>query len=254
MIQKNDNGSEKGMMVVETTISFTIFVMVVFCIICLIDIFTIHNKIQFAINGAAHEIACYSYLYSASPLQDAENKLNADGSPYTQPIDTTVSNVVESYNKITSLYQQMNGGNVDIGSIEETGNSVSQSISSTVDLLSNPKETLIGGIYISADYVGSSVKKSIASAAVETLTRKYLSSPEISAEQLLKNYGILSKLDFSDSSMMCDDKRRLIDIIVSYDIDMKIVQLLIPSAKVHVVQRVTIPAWLDGDHKTLKDY
>ena len=255
MIQKIRNSSEKGMMVVETTISFTIFIMVVFCIVYLIDIFTIHNKIQFAINGAAREIASYSYLYSASHLQDAENTIHADGASYTQPINTTVNNVVDCYNNIVSLYQQMNEGTVTMESVQESGESVERSISDVTGLLRNPKDTLIGGLYISADYGEYSLKQTIGSGAAELLTKKYLETQTAtSATLLLKSYGIKDELDFSDSSILYGDNGQLIDIVVAYDINMEIVQLLIPSAKVHVIQRVTIPAWVDGDGITLNDY
>ncbi len=64
--------NESGMMVVEAVLSFTVFIMVVSAIVYLITIFTLHNKVQFAINSAAHEMASYTYLYQASGLRDAD--------------------------------------------------------------------------------------------------------------------------------------------------------------------------------------
>ena len=55
-------GAESGMMVVEAVIGFTTFLIVCLTIIFLINIFMLHNRIQFAINSAAHEIAAYSYI------------------------------------------------------------------------------------------------------------------------------------------------------------------------------------------------
>ena len=81
---------QKGMMVVEAVITFTVFLMVVIAIIYLINVFIIHNKIQFAMNTAAHELASYSYIYQALGIRGAEQQIDADGKPYTTPIDDKI--------------------------------------------------------------------------------------------------------------------------------------------------------------------
>ena len=48
--------NESGMMVVEAALSFVVFIMVCLAIVFLINIFTVHNRIQFAINSAAKEL------------------------------------------------------------------------------------------------------------------------------------------------------------------------------------------------------
>ena len=94
---------QKGMMVVEAVITFTVFLMVVIAIIYLINVFIIHNKIQFAMNTAAHELASYSYIYQALGIRGAEQQIDADGKPYTTPIDDTATQVVDTLNKIQTL-------------------------------------------------------------------------------------------------------------------------------------------------------
>ena len=55
--RKTSSDSENGMIVVEAVITLTIFIMTVALIVYLVTIFTVHNKIQFALNSAAHEVA-----------------------------------------------------------------------------------------------------------------------------------------------------------------------------------------------------
>ena len=51
---------EQGSVVVEATIALPVFFVAILLVINFIKIFCVHNRIQFAINSAAHEIASYS--------------------------------------------------------------------------------------------------------------------------------------------------------------------------------------------------
>ena len=51
--------------------------------------------------------------------------------------------------------------------------------------------------------------------------------------------------------MYCDKDKKMIDFVVQYDIDMSFIRFVMPK-DIHVVQRVTVPAWLDGDGRTYK--
>lgn len=97
---------ERGMVVVETIISFTAFVITVAGIIYFINIFTVHNKIQFAINSAAHEIASYSYFYDALGVRKASQDLNADWSGDASRIDESTEAVLKTLNFGYKTYEQ----------------------------------------------------------------------------------------------------------------------------------------------------
>ena len=96
------------MIVVEATISFTIFLMVVIAIIYMTNIFIVHNKVQFAINSTAHQLSGYSYLYQALGDRKAEQQIKADGSKYTKPIDQTAGQVIDTMNKIQTFWSDAN--------------------------------------------------------------------------------------------------------------------------------------------------
>lgn len=70
-IKKKIQTEEQGMIVVEATISFMVFLMVVIAIIYLTNIFIVHNKVQFAINSTAHQLSGYSYLYQTLGVRKA---------------------------------------------------------------------------------------------------------------------------------------------------------------------------------------
>lgn len=271
--------SEKGMMVVEASISFTIFIIVIVCIIYLINIFTLHNKIQFAINSAAHQLASYSYLYEAVGLRSGDKTVGADGEPYAQPIDDTVTQVVDSLNKIQQVSsdfeklssvtenEELSPSSVEnmYNQLQQTGNDVNEAVDSVkksaVDLrnlLSDADALVAGVIYMGASKLTYEAKHAFGSAAAWVLTKNYLQNDLSSqnADEYLKSYGIsegYNGLDFSGSSIFCDEKYKIVDIVVEYDIDFSFAKLIIPEAKLHVVQRVSVAGWLNGDEQEVPD-
>ena len=85
-------------------------------------------------------------------------------------------------------------------------------------------------------------------------TKKYLEMENMGADQYLMAYGVrdgYNSLDFSGSSVLADDKKQLIDIVVKYDVSLSCFGLVFDEAdpKLTIVQRVTVPAWTEGDGK-----
>ncbi len=260
---------ENGMMVVEAVLSFTIFVMVVAAIIYLTTIFMLHNRIQFALNSAAHELASYSYVYQALGIRSKSLQIKEDGSKYVEDIDSTATQVVDTLNKVESLKDRAESTDIeslDVSDIQSAWNDVKSTVDSgkasynkIKNLVTNPKNLLVGVIYMAGDLADTGLKTVFATYAAMGLTQKYLSTDKQTADEYLKSMGVkegYNGLDFSGSSVFCDESMQLIDLVVEYDIDLSFVKLIIPDAKLHVVQRVTVPAWLDGDcnKKTLSSY
>ena len=97
------------------------------------------------------------------------------------------------------------------------------------------------------------VKSAGATAAARSLTANYIEGSGMNADGWLKAHGVTygyDGLDFSGSTMFCDTNKQMIDIVVSYDIDLQFLGFVLPQDKLHVIQRVSVPAWLDGDGKT----
>ena len=267
--------NEQGMMVVEAVLSFTVFMMVVAFIVYLTTIFVVHNKIQFAINSTAKEIASYTYLYEALGLRAAEKSVENTFDPYAEDVNDTITQVSDSMNKIQSLIgsgsdtvdglktldnpQELMDAWEQIGDLaDQTGDAVEsskKSIETIKEAFSDPKSLLIGIVYLGVSEAEYELNKLCAKFAAEGMTEKYLKQDGMTADEYLTKVGVKNGyegLDFGGSTLFVDEDERLIDIVVEYDLDLGLFRFIMPQDSIHVVQRVTVPAWLDGDGKEVE--
>jgi hypothetical protein len=224
----------------------------------------VHNKVQFAINSTAHELASYSYLYQVLGIRSADATLSSDGSSYTKNIDDTTNQIIDTINKIESLNSKDSSQSLSISDIQNkwsqlksTYESGKQSASMISSLVSNPSDLLVGVIYMATDAATTEAKSLFAQYASMALVEKYLTGSNMTADQYLKSMGVVDGydgLDFSNSSVFCDSENRMVDIVVEYDIDLSFLKILIPKGTLHMVQRVTLAGWVDGDGVTLSSY
>ena len=56
---------QEGMLTVEAVLSLVPFILVILGIISFINIFAVHNKIQYALYQMSNELSCYTYFYQA---------------------------------------------------------------------------------------------------------------------------------------------------------------------------------------------
>jgi len=262
-------------MVVEAILSFTTFIIVCLGIIFMINIFMLHNRVQYAITSAAREIAAYSYMYDALGLRNAEEKVKDDGKPYTQDIEKTASSALKTVNmffdtvsEVEGTVESMENFQLDetsvnklkgqLESIKNQGLGTFESAKDTAgmvkDLFEDPQALLVGILYITEDAASSAVKHAIGAGAAYGLTKKYLQinhegGSKNSADTYLRAYGVdgYNSLDFSGSSVFCDSDNRLVDIVVEYDVDLSFLNFVWSGRKIHVVQRATVAGWVGGD-------
>lgn len=282
--------NESGMIVVETVISFTVFLVTIFSIAYFINMLILHNKVQFAINSAAHELASYTYLYAAFGGRDASQAIKNDNADNTAMIDNTVSSAYNSYQKvieakgsvqeaagealgILNSFGDSSGADeedsVDIGQLQQqmeklgdstvqAGQAVEGAVTQVKDTVTQVKgmmqnkEGVISGLaFIALEGADYAVKDLLGTGAAWLMTGRYLKQGDLDADAFLKSSGVVDGyggLDFSGSSVFNDSDSRMIDIVVEYDVDPGFVRLILPEdVKLHMVNRVTIPAWLDGD-------
>lgn len=261
---------ECGSVVTEASIVLPLFIITVYLIINFVNIFSLHNKVQFAINAVAHEMASCLYMDSALHIHQTVDQISSDGDEYTEPIDTTSNDIIKGLDSIqtlkndtqTAVSQVANSdfSKQGIDNIKSQTDQVKQDVSdakekveTAVDdvknLAEHPKETAIGAGFIGVDALIYLVRSGGGSLAAQTLIGQYLS------DEYLRVYGVkdgLSGLSFSESSVFNDEDSRMVDIVVKYDVSLKFFKLVlgVDEPKMTVVQRVTIPAWLDGDGQT----
>ena len=63
---------EAGMITVEGVLSLVPFIIVILGIISFINIFAVHNKIQYALYQIGSELSCYTYFYQALGVRAAD--------------------------------------------------------------------------------------------------------------------------------------------------------------------------------------
>lgn len=239
-MQKKMN--EKGSLTVEATIVLPVFMIAVFLVINVMNILMLHNRIQFAINASAHELASYSYVYSVTGIKSAVETMESAGDPYTSKIDETSNNILECLDAIQNLNSVE-----DIGNVKESGQ---KSVESVKDLLSDPKGTLIGAGYIAAEKVIYEAQSAVGKTVIQGLTKKYIKQGTQSEDEYLTKHGVdegYKGLNFSGTTIYNDTHHKMVDVVVQYDINLLSFKAVIDTPKLHVVQRVTVPAWLDGD-------
>ncbi|MBR6095266.1 MAG: pilus assembly protein [Lachnospiraceae bacterium] len=273
--EHNDGKNRSGMVTIEVVISFTVFLVVVAGVIYFTNIFIVHNKVQFAINSAAHEIAAYTYLYEALGARNAEKTMEKDMGEYAENVDDTVTQVTDTMNKISGLYETSGSAIKDaktvtldtdyIAKMEQNANAVKEAGGAAYDsgkasaekiqgLFEDPSGSVVGIIYMAVNGASYYVKSLGAKLAAQALTEKYLRQGDLSGDQFLRGFGVkdgYKGLDFSGSTMFCDEDYRTIDLVVEYDIHVGFLGLILSDPNIHMVQRVCVSAWV-GDNGVSK--
>ncbi len=256
---------ERGMLTVEAIMSLVPFILVIVGIISFINIFMVHNKIQYAMYEAANEIAGYCYFYEALGIRDGDLVLNQDADEYTEPLDTEIANMTNLLTDMSDLEGSVeNVSNYDFSQIEQQVNDIQNGIEnvqnsgnalwdSTMVLANDPMTLIQGIVYMGAQYADNAMKSFILQTFASMIIGNYLDSSDMlggqSADTYLRTYGVvdgLAGLDYSDSKLF-ENGNNKIDIVVRYKINVYFFRLFKDDPTVEIVQRVTIPAWLDGD-------
>ncbi len=228
--------SESGMMTVEAVLVLVPFILVILGIISFINIFAVHNKVQYSLHQMASELSCYTYFYQALGVRAADLQLKSDIDVHTENVDTAIEQITEFFAET---------GSVGVGDLVETGR----------DLISDPKGLIRGLVYLGIEKGEGAAKSWFLGTVSKGLMEIYLDEGFAkgyaqTADDYLKKMGVkdgLDGLDFGQSDFFNDDKYRMIDIVVEYEVEVYFFKLFLKDPYIHVVQRCAVPAWLDGD-------
>lgn len=94
---------ERGMMTVEAVLSLVPFILVILGIISFINVFMVHNKIQYAIYQAGSELSAYTYFYEALGVRSGDRALGADIDKGTVEIDDTIKKTTDFLGQLDSV-------------------------------------------------------------------------------------------------------------------------------------------------------
>ena len=239
---KTDN---RGSIVVEACISLIAFIAMLVSIIGLINVFIVHNRIQFAIDSTAKQIAAYSYLYNMSAVPGARTTLQEDGSSYIKKLETVETGITA----LKSIFDSE-----DLPSFSELKGNVSDVKSGAEELVSDPYAVAIGALYKGAINGEQFLENKAVGGVAQLLTRQYIAPSEIDANDYLKRFHIqqgYSGLNFGQSTFTHEggnDRKIIVVIDVTYDIEIPLLNFMLPNGYALTVhQRACAKGFTCGD-------
>ncbi len=258
---------EKGLMTVEAVLSLVPFIMIILGIISFINIFAVHNKIQYAMYQAGSELTAYTYFYEALGIRNGDKVLGADIDKETVEIDTAIQKTTEFLGELDSLSTNAkkvvdsNSDNLknDLDQIITDGKNTidagKDAINADIALVSDPEDLLRNLVYYGIEQGEQALKSWILNTISSELVPTYLestfsTSDAMTANEYLNKAGVVNGvkgLDFSKSKIFQDKEYKMIDIVAEYDLEISFFELFLKKPRIHVVQRCAVPAWLDGD-------
>lgn len=239
-----------GSIVVEASISLIAFIAMLVSIICLINVFIVHNRIQFAINSSANQIAAYSYLYHMSAVPGARETLKTDGGPYMEKFETLKKGI----NSLKSIVD-----NSDAQSFDQLDYNVSNVETGVEELVTDPYAIAIGALYTGAINGEQFVENKAVGGLGKLLTRQYIAPGELTVDEYLSSHYVqngYSGLNFSKSEFVhggSNDESVIVVIDVTYEVEIPLIRFMIPDNHTLTVhQRACAKGWTNGDGKAYK--
>lgn len=235
----NIRKDKSGSIVVEASVSLVIFIAAIVSIISLINVFIVHNRIQFALNSAANQIASYSYLYEMSPVGEAVETLHIDGDPYIEKYDT-VKGAIQALKAIFDSSDSM--------SAEDWVNNGQAVLTGAETFADDPYATAIGGLYEGVINGEQIIENSVAGGLGYLLTRQYIAPSSMNADEYLENHyvtGGYGGLNFTKSEFNHDTGLIVLD--VTYDVEIPLINFFLDDYTLTIHQRACAKGWMDGD-------
>ncbi len=247
----------------EAVLSLVPFIIVILGITSFINIFMVHNKIQYALYEMGSELSAYTYPYQALGLRSADLGLKKDIDTQTEPVDKAIQEVTDFMGQLESFQNSAAGIKADpyngVQKTVENGQQViekgKQVATTGRELLSDPMSILRGVIFLGVEAGEKRGKTFLLELISGGFANVYLDASfeenqPLTADAYLRHYGVkdgVNGLDFSESELFSSGDYRIIDFVVKYDVEVYLFKLFLKDPCIHVVQRCTIPAWLDGD-------
>lgn len=238
MLKKN----AAGYIVVETTLSFTLFVLLVVSILSLINVVTVQARIHYALTQTANELSMYSYVLDALGLSGDIKGLDQTGHEVQEKIDGIVDDLNAIEHGVTTVPGSTGEFFDNLDALTDAVRSLSNTAGEIVD---DPKGTFVKIVRFG---LNGTKNFGMQEAVMRPMLKKYLKSGSMSAEEYLNRCGIdgIYGLELGESVFI--DSRGDITIIASYDIDYTFGLLPLPEGftSIHVKQTAKTGAWLGG--------
>lgn len=231
-----------GYIVVETTLSFTLFILLVVSILSLINIVTVQARIHYALTQTANELSMYSYVLDALGLSGDIKGLDQTGHEVQEKIDGIVNDLNTIEHGVTTVPGSTGEFFENLDALTDAVRSLSNTAGEIVD---DPKGTFVKVVRYG---LNGAKNFGMQEAVMRPMLEKYLKSGSMSAEEYLKCCGIGGIDSFDLSRSVFIDSKGDITIVASYDIDYTFGLLPLPEGftAIHVEQTAKTSAWLGG--------
>lgn len=243
---------ERGAIVVEATISLSVFIFTMFTILSVVDICYIQSKIGMALDSATKELAQYSYLYYKLGADKMEAKWNEGTGDARDVTKDTVDGVVNIMDSLSGASHSASTGDFDglMNAIDSGVGSVDSLCDTYADKIAdNPKEFIIGLGKMAGNDLKEKAKSALLAKCVgRGLMKKNLkSSKDDDPDAFLKRYRVVNGikgLDFKYSSLMAYGESSEIQLVCTYKV--KVIRLLNIDFEFKFRQMAKTTAWGNG--------
>jgi len=187
---KNRLRNEEGAMVIEATMSVTLFMFVIIMLLSFVNLCIAQSRIGVALNQTAKEISQYTYIYSLSGLNDIQAQMNAGFSGVKSDIENAEEAVVSSINGIIGLAK----GSKPAGEVVETvGTSIEEleKLATKIATSEDRKAWVMSVLKICGNEGYEALKGLLGGALTKGLMQKHLiASSGIECDRYLKRLGV----------------------------------------------------------------
>lgn len=198
---------DKGVLTVEATISFTIFMMVILTILFIMRIVYAYALVQHAVSQTAKELSMYTYLYQVSGLGGMVGELQDGAKKGEEKFNADAESIVKIYEELAGNWDSETLGTVK----EEAGNLTTD----PMKILGNVKDAIVGNASKDAVNKGfSEISRAMMAGYIAADSDGAGADQKLKALQVI---GGLGGLNFSASSFFEDGQT--IDIVVCYTLD-----------------------------------
>lgn len=232
---------EAGAVVIEATLSLTVFMFFIVTVLSLVNICILQQKIGLALNAAAKEIAQYSYIYSLSGVNDIQQGNYESAAIAREDIGTVVAGISDMYEGISDFA----GGDASFQDASEQFTGSLETIETTItEAAGEGSAWVMSFLRMVGNEAAEEVKGRICGAIAKGLIQKNLISySDGSADAFLKGKGVeqgIDGIDLSDSVFMLNGSN---DIILVADYEVRIITLLNHDITLHFRQAAVTRAW-----------
>lgn len=223
---------ERGAIVVEATISLSVFIFVIFTILSVVNIYYVQAKMNIALTMAAKEISQYSYLYYKLGIDGVDSSM-ADGTEDAQATATaTIDGVDSLISSLSDGTESAQSGDFDsmVSSVESGMSDVGSLVSMYQEQIGDdPTQFIIGIGKLAGNEIWEEVKSAVGAAMATMYMQKNLREFEgDSAEAFLERHNVVDGMDgldftytslFDTESVGDDEQSGMIQLVVTYDVE-----------------------------------